>query len=137
YAFAGTPYTVAAGASKTYTWDANATDGRYDFTVHGPDGFVRRFAGTVVWADQSDVAVPRVTATVQPGGVALQLVNDGATAVSFTVTPNDFGGQIQTVWAPANGRATVTWPLNLGRYDITVTAATGTRFARRYAGTVH
>jgi hypothetical protein len=28
--------------------DAAATDGRYDFSVHGADGFVRRFSGTVV-----------------------------------------------------------------------------------------
>ena len=45
--FAGTPFTVAPGATRTYLWDAARTNGRYDFTVHGPDGFVRRFAGTV------------------------------------------------------------------------------------------
>ncbi|MGW7242733.1 hypothetical protein [Streptomyces sp. NPDC054804] len=31
----------------------------------------------------------------------------------------------------------ITWHTDEGRYDITVTAGTGTRFARRYAGTVH
>ncbi|MFJ1704033.1 phosphocholine-specific phospholipase C [Kitasatospora sp. NPDC088346] len=137
YAFAGTPYTVAPGATKTYTWDAAATDGRYDFTVHGPDGFVRRFAGSVVRAGQDDIPVPAVTATVRSGKVCLRLSNGGATAVSFTVTPNDFGGQPKTVWAAPNSSAIVDWPLNQGRYDITVTAATGTRFTRRYAGTVH
>ncbi len=67
----------------------------------------------------------------------LQLHNDGPTEVSFTVTPNDFGGQTQTVWVGANRVVGVNWPLDNGRYDVTVTAATGTRFARRYAGTVH
>ncbi|WP_329490052.1 DUF756 domain-containing protein [Kitasatospora sp. NBC_01246] len=47
YAFAGPPSTVAPGATRTRTWDAATTDGRYDFTVHGPDGFVRRFVGAV------------------------------------------------------------------------------------------
>lgn len=31
----------------------------------------------------------------------------------------------------------MTWPTDDGRYDVTVTAGTGTRFAQRYAGTVH
>ncbi|MEU1504401.1 phospholipase domain-containing protein [Kitasatospora sp. NPDC005748] len=47
YAFAGPPSTVAPGATRTRTWDAATTDGRYDFTVHGPDGFVRRHDLTV------------------------------------------------------------------------------------------
>ncbi|MFD9593811.1 phospholipase domain-containing protein [Kitasatospora sp. NPDC059973] len=42
YAFAGPPSTVAPGVTRTHTWDAATTDGRYDVTTHGPDGFVRR-----------------------------------------------------------------------------------------------
>ncbi|MER8188683.1 phospholipase domain-containing protein, partial [Kitasatospora sp. NPDC094015] len=137
FPFAGTPFTVAPAASKTYTWDATTTDGRYDFTVHGPDGFVRRFAGTVTRTGQDDTPVPSVEAIVNRNKVALHLHNDGGTEVSFTLTPNDFAGQTQTVWVAANKQATVNWPLDNGRYDVTVTAASGTRFARRYAGTVH
>ncbi|MFJ5921830.1 phosphocholine-specific phospholipase C [Kitasatospora sp. NPDC092948] len=135
--FTGTPFTVAPAASKVYTWDATATDGRYDFTVHGPDGFVRRFAGTVTRADQDDVPVPLVEAAVGRTKLVLHLHNDGGTDVSFTVSPNDFAGQPQTVWVAANKQTSVDWPLDSGRYDVTVTAATGTRFVRRYAGTMH
>ncbi|MER5863472.1 phospholipase C, phosphocholine-specific [Kitasatospora sp. NPDC002040] len=137
FPFAGTPFTVAPAASKAYVWDAAATDGRYDFTVHGPDGFVRRFAGTVTRAEQTDVPVPSVEALVNRNKVALHLHNDGGTEVSFTLSPNDYAGSPQTVWVAANKQATVNWPLDNGRYDVTVTAATGTRFTRRYAGTVH
>ncbi|MEV4612063.1 phosphocholine-specific phospholipase C [Kitasatospora sp. NPDC049258] len=137
FPFAGTPFTVAPAASKTYTWDAATTDGRYDFTVHGPDGFVRRFAGTITRTGQDDTPVPTVEAIVNRNKVALHLHNDGGTEVSFTISPNDFAGTAQTVWVAANKQATVNWPLDNGRYDVTVTAATGTRFARRYAGTVH
>ncbi|MDH6126075.1 phospholipase C, phosphocholine-specific [Kitasatospora sp. GP82] len=137
YAFTGTPYTVAPGASGVYTWDASATDGRYDFTVHGPDGFVRRFAGSVVHAAQGDIAVPSVKATLTGSGLALRLVNEGGAEVPFTATPNDFAGKAQTVWVRPGGSATLHWPLDKGRYDVTVTAATGTRFTRRYAGTLH
>jgi phospholipase C len=62
--FAGTPFTVAPGDSKTYTWVTSSTDARYDFTVHGPDGFVRRFAGTVVPDGHDETAVPSVTAAI-------------------------------------------------------------------------
>ncbi|MFJ9950638.1 phospholipase domain-containing protein, partial [Kitasatospora sp. NPDC091207] len=137
YAFAGTPFTVAPGASRTYTWDAAATDGRYDFTVHGPDGFVRRFAGTVVRDGQDDIAVPVVTAT--PGATALtvRLSNAGRTAITFTLTPNDYAGTVQTVRVAPASSTTTSYPLDRSRYDVTVTAPTGTRFAQRYAGTLH
>ncbi|MFJ5880427.1 phosphocholine-specific phospholipase C [Kitasatospora cineracea] len=135
--FAGTPVTVAPAAAGHYTWDAAATDGRYDFTVHGPDGFVRRFAGAVTRAGQEDVPVPVVEAAVGRTKVVLHLRNDGGTGVSFTLAPNDYAGKPQSVWVAANKQAAVDWPLDAGRYDVTVTAATGTRFVRRYAGTVH
>ncbi len=137
--FAGTPFTVPAGATRAYTWDAAASDGRYDFTVHGADGFVTRFAGTVVRADQSDVPVPVVTAELRgKSTVLLHLSNAGAGDVSFTVAPNDFAGSARTLWVGPGRDTTVSWPLDAdGRYDVTVTAGTGTRFAQRYAGTAH
>ncbi|SDL80425.1 phosphocholine-specific phospholipase C [Nonomuraea jiangxiensis] len=138
----GTPFTVAPRSSRTYVWDAAATDGRYDFSVYGADGFVRRFAGTVVRDGQDDVAVPSVRAKLRGGrpdsaSIEVTLVNDGETEVSFRLTPNDFGGRPKTVWVKPGARAEATWPVENGRYDFTVTAGTGTRFAQRYAGTVH
>ncbi|MET8697846.1 phospholipase domain-containing protein, partial [Kitasatospora sp. NPDC004723] len=146
--FAGTPFTVAPGASATYVWEAAATNGRYDFTVHGPDGFVRRFAGTVIRdgagsasvpEGQNDMGIPIVTADLSMSGrLTLQLVNDGMTDVCFSVAPNDFAGTAQTVWVRPGKQTNLTWPLDKqGRYDVVVTAATGQRFARRYAGWVH
>jgi phospholipase C len=98
----------------------------------------------VVPSDQTDVALPAVTAKLRAGSrpdsaeVELRLANDGDTAVTFTLTPNDFGGRTQTVLVEAGHRAQPTWPSDRdGRYDFTVSAGTGTRFAQRYAGTVH
>ncbi|MFJ4847080.1 MULTISPECIES: phosphocholine-specific phospholipase C [unclassified Streptomyces] len=139
----GTPFTVQPHSSRTYVWDAAATDGRYDFSVHGADGFVRRFAGTVVRDGQDDVAAPLVGAALRraddPGHttVELELRNDGGSDVAFTVTPNDFDGEEEIVWVRAGHQDTVKWRTDDGRYDVTVTAGTGTRFVQRYAGTVH
>ncbi|MBP0449310.1 phospholipase C, phosphocholine-specific [Kitasatospora sp. RG8] len=148
FPFAGTPRTVAPGATATYVWDASATNGRYDFTVHGPDGFVRRFAGTVIRDGrngpdgpdgQNDVGVPIVTADLSNSSrLTLQLVNDGMTDLSFTAVPNDYAGTAQTVWVKPGKQVDLAWPLDgQGRYDVVVTAATGLRFTRRYAGRVH
>ncbi|MFD5384371.1 phosphocholine-specific phospholipase C [Streptomyces sp. NPDC127074] len=140
--FAGTPFTVAPHTTAAYLWDAVRTAGAYDFTVHGPDGFVRRFAGTVAGPDQSETAIPRAAAAL-PGGdphnasVELLLANDGETAVCFTLTPNDFGGPVRTQPVGPRQQLTVEWPMNDGHYDITITADDGTGFTHRYAGTLH
>ncbi|WP_327258338.1 phospholipase domain-containing protein [Streptomyces sp. NBC_01240] len=140
--FAGTPFTVAPRSTATYVWDAVRTDGRYDFTVHGADGFVCRFAGTVTGVDQNDAAAPRVTGVLRGGkpenaSVELLLANDGGSEVCFTVAPNDFGGTEHTQLLGPREKAVLNWPTDSGRYDMTVTADGGTGFARRYAGTVH
>ncbi|MFD7539433.1 phosphocholine-specific phospholipase C [Streptomyces sp. NPDC059819] len=134
--FAGTPFTVAPGTSKTYVWETADTDGRYDFTVHGADGFLRRFSGTVTRATPSAPApVPSVTATLHGRRtLELRLRNEGTAELSFTVS-DDRGSRV--VWVPPRDRTSVNWPLKNGSYDLTVTAASGGRFVRRYAGTVH
>ncbi|WP_406379180.1 phosphocholine-specific phospholipase C [Streptomyces sp. NBC_01618] len=140
--FAGTPFTVAPRSTATYVWDAVRTGGRYDFTVHGADGFVCRFTGMVTAADQNDAAAPRVTGVLrgdrpENASVELLLANDGGSEVCFTVAPNDFGGTEHTQLLGPREKAVLNWPTDSGRYDMTVTADGGTGFARRYAGTVH
>ncbi|MEU3301946.1 MULTISPECIES: phosphocholine-specific phospholipase C [unclassified Streptomyces] len=141
--FTGTPFTVAPGTSRTYTWDASETDGRYDFTVMGADGFVRRFSGTVVRSGREAAApVPSVTASLhgrrpERATVELRFANAGETEVSFTVTPDGDARAARTVWVGPGDRSSLTWEIREGRYDLEVTAANGSRFVRRYAGTVH
>jgi phospholipase C len=141
--FAGRPFTVAPRSTAAYVWDTVRTGGRYDFTVHGADGFVCRFAGTVAGDDHQDgSAAPRVAAVLlssepENASVELLLANDGGAAVCFTVAPNDFGGVLCTQMVGPREKAVLTWPTEGGRYDVTVTADGDTDFAQRYAGTVH
>jgi phospholipase C len=141
--FTGTPFTVAAGSVKKYVWDTSETDGTYDFTVSGADGFVRRFSGSVVRkGHETDAPVPSARATLhgdrpERATVELRFANDGGTEASFTVTPLGGDRSARTVWVGPGHRSSLSWPANDGRYDLTVTAATGTRFSQRYAGTVH
>jgi phospholipase C len=135
-----TPFTVVHGSDQTYTWDTTKTAGQYAFSVYGPDGFLTSFAGAVVPAGQNSGAVPTVAATLvrQPRTVVrLALANEGLKEVVFTLTPNEFAGNAQTVCVEGGRLKTVKWPTDAdGYYDVTVTADTDDGFTRRYAGRI-
>ncbi len=140
-AASATPFTVVNGASKTYTWTASKADKYgYAFSVYGPDRFVRSFAGAIVPAATTTGQIPRVSATPVTGparSLQVTLANDGAAAVRYTLTVNDYAGTTQTVSVAAKGSAAVTWPVDSdGYYDVIITANTGDGFTRRYAGRI-
>jgi phospholipase C len=133
-----TSFTVLPGRGQTYTWVSRKTAGAYAFSIYGPDGFLTSAAGTVVPAGQDAGPVPAVVATPMPGPVlALELSNEGQTEVVFTLTPNEFAGQSQTVPVAAGQSQTVNWPTDAdGYHDVTITADSGDGFTRRYAGRI-
>jgi phospholipase C len=136
-----TPFTVVSGTSKTYTWTAVKKNGYgYAFSIYGPDGFVRSFAGAVVGVSTTTGQIPRVTGTPVTGSapsLQLTLANDGTTAVTYTLTVNDYAGTTQAVTVGASASVNVTWPVDSNwYYDAIVTANTSDGFTRRYAGRV-
>ncbi|MEV6524594.1 phosphocholine-specific phospholipase C [Longispora sp. NPDC051575] len=135
--FTPVQYTVATGAE--HVWDAAATDGRYDFSAYGPNGFLRSFTGTVVHPEQGDIAIPAVALRLGPAPepkrrtVVLELSNAGLTNAVFTITsPGRSRVVYVSTWSPAE----VEWPCDQGRYDVTVTSETGDGFRYRFAGFV-
>ena len=136
-----TPFTVVKGKDKTYTWTASLADKYgYAFSIYGPDGFVRSFAGDIVAAGTTTGQIPRVAATPVTGharSLRLTLANEGTSAVAYTLTVNDYAGSTQTVTVGAKGSKSVTWPVDAdGYYDVIVTANTSDGFTRRYAGRI-
>jgi phospholipase C len=132
-----TPVTVLPHAPGSYVWDATKTSGQYAFSVYGPDGFVTSFAGTVVPAGQNTGPVPVVRAAARSREVELTLSNDGQTAITYTLTPNDYEGRTRTVTVHGGRDKTVRWPVSRdGYYDVVITANTGDGFRRRHAGRV-
>ena len=113
--FTPTPFTVLAGAPRSYVWEATPA-GKYAFSVYGPDGFLTSFAGQVVPAGQDAGPVPVVT---------------------YTLTPNDYQGRTQTVTVKPGGPKTISWPTDqYGYYDVIITTNAGDGFRRRYAGRI-
>ena len=138
--FAPEPFTVLQSAPRSYVWNAAVTAGKYAFSVYGPDGFLTSFAGAVVPAGRSAGQVPVVTAALRSGAaktVQLTLANEGAQAIVYTLTPNDYAGTAQTVTVTLGSQQTVSWPADqYGYYDVVITASTGDGFRRRYAGRI-
>ncbi|WP_314149122.1 alkaline phosphatase family protein [uncultured Leifsonia sp.] len=137
--FANTPHTVSADAPASYAWDAAAHDGRYAFSVYGPDGFVRSHAGTVLPAGQNNAGVPRIDVALVRGAqptVAIDLHNDGLQAVHYILNANDHSGGTRSVWVQPGAKQSVNWPTDDGYYDVVITANTGTGWRHRYAGRI-
>ncbi len=138
-----TPFTVVDGTNRTYTWNTSSTSAKYSFSIYGPDGFVRSFAGTVVTAGVTTGAIPQASATPVTSAASgdasltISLGNAGQTSLVYTLTPNAYAGGVQTIPIAYNGSATVTWPVDAdGYYDVIVTAKTTDGFIRRYAGRI-
>jgi phospholipase C len=131
--FAATPVLVAPNGKGTYTATAGS-DHRYDFSCYGPNGFLRRYAGTLTAGGVTvqAAAVPGSAATL-----AVTLGNTGTGPAQFTLTPNDYGGQSQPVEVGPGASQAVDWPTSDGWYDVTISVgANGVTLSYRFAGRI-
>ncbi|WP_143664615.1 phospholipase domain-containing protein, partial [Streptomyces sp. NRRL B-24572] len=126
------PWTYTAEANKSIadTWNTKYSKGTTDLTVHGPNGFLRRFRSP------GKTAVPEVTArhNATTGTLDLTFVNAGAaTTVSIA---NAYG----TTVSLAVPKGTTTHSVDVSAahhwYDVTITSPVHADFLRRLAGHV-
>jgi hypothetical protein len=129
------PYDVNTANSTSDSF-AVATGGAYDFSCYGPDGFQRRFAGSV----SADYHVIEAISFLNPStaGTKIELVNDSASSVTFTVTNGYVFGGLASYIVPAHDTniVSVGSETNSGFYDVTVTAGADSKFVRRFLGRV-
>jgi phospholipase C len=127
----GGPWTYTVGAGKTLSGDLPFTGG-YDFTVHGPNGFLRRFSGGGVGPE---VTARHVGSSSQ---VLLGFTNNGTATVRLTVT-DAYGNARPTTHVLQPGTrvtATVDAGTSNGWYDLSVVSDQDSAFLRRLAGHV-
>ncbi|MFF5476301.1 phosphocholine-specific phospholipase C [Streptomyces sp. NPDC012935] len=124
-------YTTEAGKSIADTWNSAYSNGSYDLTVHGPNGFVRYFKGS------NKTAGPEVTARHKGDDIELTFTNKGTTSVGLKIG-NGYGGRPATVTVRPGDTVRRTVDLQGSRrwYDLTVTTDADPRFLRRFAGHV-
>jgi phospholipase C len=123
-------YTVEAGKRLE---DAVAAAGAYDFTLHGPNGFLRGFRG------QAGSAGPEASARFDPktGKLLVTLRNNGARSLALGVEPTAYSKAPVRLHTLAPGAEfTDAWDLKASRnwYDLQVTCAEVPTFHRRFAG---
>jgi phospholipase C len=130
------PYDVKTGNSATAVFNLSASGGKYDFSCYGPDGFQRRFAGTL----NADYQKIEASSTLSPaaGGIQIALANASASPVTFTATNGYVANGLTTyaVSAHATNVINVGSETNNGLYDVTVTASADSGFVRRFLGRV-
>ena len=122
-------YTVGAGG-RLVAEQGLAGDG-YDLVVHGPNGFLRRFAG-------SGADGPEVEAAYDPGlgRIVLSLSNPGV-ARKITVAPGAYGVVGARIYLLKAGEAAKdAWPLirSAHWYDLIVTSGDDPHWQRRLSG---
>jgi phospholipase C len=124
------PWTYTAAPRRTLTggWDLSAPG--YDFTVHGPNGFFRRFAG------RPGGAGAEVTVRHEDGLVCVEMANECSTAVHVTVADAYRGGRTASyrLRPGACVRHTVDPRHSNGWYDLSVASDHDSQFLRRMAG---
>ncbi|MGC4060639.1 MAG: phospholipase C, phosphocholine-specific [Aquabacterium sp.] len=127
-------YTVEPGKSLSDTFTAQGATAAYDVSVYGPNGFFRRFAGTIL-ATSANLGVQ--CAYDVNGGVSLTITNNGTAATVVTVFDkyaNTSSNQSLNPGASFNVssalQASYSW------YDFTITASTDAGFVCQYAGHV-
>ncbi|WP_426043361.1 phosphocholine-specific phospholipase C [Caulobacter sp. DWR3-1-2] len=131
-------FTLAAG--ETYAaghWNSTSRPpGPYDLTVHGPQGFYRRFAGD---ASRSQPSVS--VAADARSRLVLRLAGGGGGSASVTALMNDAyplaeGEASQSLVLPPKGVVRSVWDLRGSDhwYDLTLTLADDPAFIQRLAG---
>jgi len=134
-------YMVEAGKTLIDTWDAALDNfGKYDLWVLGPNGYHRHFKGDLnrLGAAAASPEI-RVCYDIANGNVFVDLINKGAQACTFTVTPLAYrtDGPWQAT-VGANATSTLDWKLqDSGQwYDFAVTCSSDPAYYRRFAGRV-
>lgn len=129
-------YAVESGKAieaEIWTW----TGVTYELAVHGPNGFLRQFKGSVaLTAARPEV---RVEYDAAVPGIRLYLSNvSGSAACTFTVADNAYGGAGSSHAVGAGATVVVSRPLgaSFGWYDLSIRSSSDAQFERRVAGHV-
>ncbi len=130
-------YTVEAGKQLADAWATDA--GKYDLRVHGPNGFLREFAGDARIALQgANVEVEAVQAP-DNDALLLRLHNTGSAPCTLTLRALHYGSAAPIrITLPPGGRAEHRWPLRDSHhwYDISIESDADPAWRRRLAGHV-
>jgi phospholipase C len=128
---AGAPYSYTIGAGDEISI-ALANPGTYDLSLHGPNGFFRRFAGT-----PATVLQVKVHADHETGRLRLRLTDSGGRRrhqPPVVVDVADAYGNDQQIELRHTGEITIHTGRSGGWYDIALTTPSDAGFSYQLAG---
>ena len=129
-------YTVEPGKSLVESWLLSADSAAYDFCVHGPNGFMRRFQGAA-FADKSAASEPQIDFAIEAetARVTIAIANVGGTPMDLVVVDAYSGSEIELAVAPGE-RIERDWDtdLSLRWYELRIANRADRAFGRHFAG---
>ena len=127
-------YTVAPDTELVDRWNLRSNgQNEYDFSVFGPNGFLRVFKGSTV-NGRANLATS-LTYDVQGNGVFLGIQNHTKIESEVKVFSH-YTHQTTNLRLPPNGERSEFWSLDrsYGWYDLTITSSLDSSFQHRLAG---
>ena len=127
-------YTVEAGDHLKDSW-ALAADGHYDFTVHGPNGFLRAFKGRVLAACDALLEAHIECRHERRKELLLSVANFGKASKTIRIRDNYTGDAVDKSLSPDDilNRCLGCTP-QFGWYDLVVTSDEDANFCWQFAG---
>ena len=127
-------YTVEADKSLSNIWNVAKTQGKYDLSVFGPNGFLRQFSGVVSRSAPSDLDVD-LHCDVDDYAIVLRITNQSRVPCRISIASRYDGKSLSDV-LPRGRALEKRWSLksSFGWYDLTVTTDADKSFQRRFAG---
>ncbi|MEU4405462.1 phosphocholine-specific phospholipase C [Streptosporangium sp. NPDC023963] len=101
----------------------------YALVLTGPNGFRREFRGGTDDPVETSSVIDAATRTIE-----VVVVNTGDEPADVTISPLAYGGAARTLRLAAGETARVPWRAATGWYDLWITVAGDTGFARRLMG---
>ena len=127
-------YTVEADKSLSNIWNVGKSQGKYDLSVFGPNGFLRQFRGVASRTAQSDFDVD-LHYDVDDYALVLRITNQGRVPCRVHVSSAYDDKSFSDV-LPRGRALEKRWHLksSFGWYDLTVATDADKSFQRRFAG---
>jgi phospholipase C len=127
------PWTYTVGAGDQASGNFASSNGLYDLSAHGPNGFLRTFAGSLR-SGSANLSVNTIYDT-RSNAIALVIQNLGSSAAKVSIF-DAYSGATQSQLIQPRGSATFVSQLQatFGWYDLTVAVASDPTFRRQLAG---
>ncbi|WGL60482.1 phospholipase C, phosphocholine-specific [Pigmentibacter sp. JX0631] len=130
-------YTLGAANTIIDSWNENdCSNGIYDLNIHGPNGFFRKFKGSLNLQNDKEFPIPEVYLNYMNNELFFIFKNLGNKTCTFYITDNSYGNKGITIKVPPKSsiKKNIDLTLSYNWYDITITINHENYFYRQFAG---